>query len=162
MITRSTLNTRYTPEDVYSFTRDGNADQLIISLDQGDNSTNWYRDYIGDTAGHVAIMHEHINCVEILLDNGYDVNSKNETGSTLLHYAANDRINIVEMLLNRGIDINSKDTFSRGTALHYAAHWGNINIVIMLLERGIDIDDDIDEYAPGPYAKDISCLIFSF
>ena len=36
MITRSTLNTRYTPKDVYYFARDGNADKLIIAWNQGD------------------------------------------------------------------------------------------------------------------------------
>ena len=102
MITRSTLNTRYTPEDVYYFARDGNADKLIIALNQGDNSTNWYRDdYLGNTACHMAIVNDHINCVEILLDNGFDVNSKNNYDNTLLHYAARyDRVNIAEMLLN--------------------------------------------------------------
>ena len=90
------------------------------------------------------------------MDNGFDVNSKNKFGSTLLHYAASyDRINIVEMLLNRGIDINSMNINNK-TALHWAAHWGNINIVVMLLERGIDIDDDIDEYAADEDVDDIT------
>jgi len=157
MTTRSTLNTRYTRRDVYIFARYGNADKLIIALNQGDNSTNWYRDdNLGDTACHVAIENDHMNCVEILLDNGFDVNSLNHGGSTLLHYAALwDRINIVEMLLNRGADINSKDR-DDWTALHDAAHWGNINIVVMLLERGIDIDDDIDKYAPDEDVDNIT------
>jgi hypothetical protein len=131
-------------------------------LNQGDNSTNWYRDYYGATAGHEAIENDHINCVEILLDNGFDVNSKNKFGNTLLHYAAwDDHINIVEMLLNRGADINSKNKNNK-TALHAAAYWGIINIVIMLLERGIDIDDDIDEYFPfGNNITDCRPLIFT-
>jgi hypothetical protein len=156
MITRSTLNTRYTPEGVYTFARDGNAGKLIIALNQGDNSTNWHRDNIDDTAGHIAIENDHMNCVEILLDNGFDINSKNKFGSTLPHYAAwNDRINIVEMLLNRGVDFNSKN-MNDYTALHSAANWGYTNIVIMLLERGIDIDDDIDEYGPFDGEDDIT------
>jgi dsRNA-specific ribonuclease len=40
----------------------------------------------------------------IYLDHGFDVNSLNHVGSTLLHYAARyDHINIAEMLLNRSI-----------------------------------------------------------
>jgi ankyrin repeat protein len=149
MITRSTLNTRYTPKDVYSFALYGNAGKLIIALNQGDNSTNWYRNYFGAAAGHRAIENDHMNCVEIILNNGFDVNSKSNADNTLLHYAALwDRINIVEMLLNRGVDINSKNRNGE-TALHVAAKWGNMNIVVMLLERGIDIDDDIDKYDPN-------------
>jgi ankyrin repeat protein len=140
MITRSVLNTRYTPEDVYTFAGDGNANKLIIALNQGGNSTNWFSDdYLGNTAGHIAIENNHMNCVDILLDNGFDVNSKNKFGNTLLHYAAwDDHINIVEMLLNRGVDFNSKNKNNK-TALHYAANWGYTNIVIVLLERGIDM-----------------------
>jgi len=161
MITRPTLNTRYTPRDVYYFAGDGHPDKLIIALNQGDNSTNWYRDDYGATAGHVAILNDHINCVEILLDNGFEANSKNNYGNTLLHYAAFwDRINIVEMLLNRGVDINSKNR-NDWTALRYATHSGLINIVIMLLERGIDIDDDIDKYAPDEDITDCRHLIFT-
>jgi len=64
-------------------------------LNQGNNSTNWYRDYYGAAACHKAIENDNMNCVEILLDNGFDVNSKNSYGSKLLHYAAcDDHINI--------------------------------------------------------------------
>ena len=92
---------------------------MIIALNQGDNSTNWYRGYKGWTALHAAVLYGHLNIVEMLLDRGIDINSK-----------AN------------GIDING------WTALHEAARWGNMDIVEILLERGIDIDDDINKYAP--------------
>lgn len=38
------VTTTYTPEDVYKLTRDGNAAELIVALNQGDNSTKWYED----------------------------------------------------------------------------------------------------------------------
>ena len=104
------MTTIYTPEDVYYFAEDGNVDELIIALNQGDNSTNWYRGEDGDTALRMAAYNGHMNCVEMLLNRGIDINSKNNKGYTSLHWAAQKgHINIVEILLNRGIDINSED-----------------------------------------------------
>ncbi len=142
------MTTIYTPKDVYTFAENGNVDELIIALNQGDNSTNWYRDGFGWTALHEAARNNHMNIVEILLDRGIDINSKICNGNTALHIAANScNMNIVEILLDRGIDINSKDN-DGNTALHWAARWGYTNIVEILLNRGIDIDDDINKYAP--------------
>ena len=109
MKTRS-RTTIYTPEDVYNFAKDGNVDELIVALNQGDNSTNWYRNNNGDTALHLAAYNGYMNCVEMLLNRGIDINSKNNDGWTALHLAAEEGdTNIVEILLNRGIDINSED-----------------------------------------------------
>ena len=68
------MTTIYTPKDVYNFARDGNVDELIIALNQGDNSTNWYRSGYGWTALHQAVRGDLMNTVEILLDKGIDIN----------------------------------------------------------------------------------------
>ena len=60
------MTTLYTTKDVYDFARNGYVDELIIALNQGSNSTNWYRGTFGDTALHVAARTGHMNCVEIL------------------------------------------------------------------------------------------------
>jgi len=128
------MTTRYTSEDVYNFARDGNEDELITALNQGDNSTNWYRNHHGNTALHIAALQGYMNIVEILLDIGIDINSKNNNGNTALHVAAiHGNMNIVEILLDRGADINSKDNDGQ-TALHEAAANGYTNIVEILLE----------------------------
>ena len=140
--------TIYTPQDVYNFAGDGDEDRFIIALNQGDNSTNWYRNAYGATACHWAALRGYINIVEMILDRGFDIHDKNNDGWTILHHASvSDHINIIEMLLERGSDINSKDNGGR-TALHWAAIFGQMNAVELLLQRGIDIDDDIDRYAP--------------
>ena len=140
--------TIYTPEDVYSFARHGDEANFIVALNQGDNSTNWYRGDDGDTACHEAAIDGSINIVEMILDRGFDIHDKNHGGMTILHYASlGEHINIIEMLLERGFDINSRDNH-RGTALHTAAQFGRMNAVELLLQRGIDIDDDIGRYAP--------------
>ena len=136
------MTTIYTPKDVYKFAKDGNVDELIIALNQGNNSTNWYKDVYdrGNTALHWAAKKGNMNIVEILLDRGIEINSKTNDGETALHIAASSgNMNIVEILLDRGIDINSKDN-DGWTALHWAASNGDMNIVEILLDRGIDIN----------------------
>ena len=143
--------TIYTPEDVYNFARHGDEDRFIVALNQGDNSTNWYRDVIGSTACHLAAYRGFINIVEMLLDRGFDIHDKDNNGVTILHCASvGDHINIIEMLLERGFDINSKTNRGR-TALDDATFSGRMNAAELLLQRGIDIDDDIDSYAPFEY-----------
>lgn len=116
--------TIYTPEDVYSFARHGDEANFIVALNQGDNSTNWYRGDDGDTVCHEAATDGSINIVEMILDRGFDIHDKNFYGSTILHYAALfGHINIMEMLLERGFDTNSK-TNDGGTALHITARNG--------------------------------------
>ena len=140
--------TIYTPQDVFNFARDGDEDRFIVALNQGDNSTNWYRNVIGSTACHWAAFEGFMNIVEMILDRGFDIHDKNNNGVTILHFASvGDHINIIEMLLERCVDINSKDNGGR-TALHSATFMGRMNAVELLLQRGIDIDDDIDSYAP--------------
>jgi len=51
--------------------------------------------HLGKIILDIDIESDYMNCVEIVLDNGFDVNSKNSYGSKLLHYAAcDDHINI--------------------------------------------------------------------
>ena len=55
-----------------------------------------------------------------LLDNNADINIKDNTGATVLHYAANrDNIQIVEKLITLGIDTNQLDNDGR-SPLYYA------------------------------------------
>jgi ankyrin repeat protein len=58
----------YTPLDVYRFSNYSNLNELIIALDQGDNSSNWYRDELGHTALHCASLYGHINIVRTLIE----------------------------------------------------------------------------------------------
>ena len=153
--------TIYTPQDVYNFAFNGDEDRFIIALNQGDNSTNWYRDDDGDTACHWAAYRGYINIVEMILDRGFDIHDKDIYDRTILHFASlGGHINIIEMLLERGFDINSKINDGR-TALHIAAQFGRMNAVELLLQRGIDIDDDIDRYAPFEEYEDENGIIIN-
>ncbi len=103
---------------------------------------------------HVASSNGHEAVVSILLENGADVNAKNNDGSTPLHYAIQfgasgnghesvvscfGNENIVSLLLENGANVNAKNDFG-STPLHTACFFGHESIVLFLLEEGADIE----------------------
>lgn len=67
--------------------------------------------------------------VELLLENGANVNFSNESGYTALHWAAyqgNDRI--VDLLIRNGAKINSRN-INGWTPLHEAVQWSKLSSV---------------------------------
>ena len=113
--------------------------------------------------------------VNIVIDNGADVNAKDRVGRTPLLFASRHRMkNVVNVLLSKGAliddievaaylgDINFiKKFLSQGnnieeqyglngyTLLHYAAEEGNIKLAEFLLSKGADINS-LSEYGVVP------------
>ena len=85
-----------------------------------------------------AVCWGRTDVVKVLIDNGADVNAKDDSGDTPLHWAAfTGARKITRMLIAAGADVNAKD--SEGwTPLHMAALHGQGRIVRMLLAAGAD------------------------
>ena len=134
-------NRIYNPYDVYKFAQCDNKEKLIIALSQGDNSTNWHRDIFGITAAHEAARKGYIECLEILLDRGFDINMKTNNGSTLLYMASKGRKdNVIEMLLNReGIDTLSE--VNGLTTIQFFTEHNSLKGIEILFDRGININN---------------------
>lgn len=78
--------------------------------------------------------------VSLALDKGADIDAKDNTGYTALHYAAEQNYNvIVKELLERGADINVKNN-DGWTPLYLAAHTGSTEVVDDLLRKGAFVD----------------------
>jgi ankyrin repeat protein len=81
---------------------------------------------------------------EILLDNGAEIDVKNQQGDHLLLIAARkDLSGFAEYLIQHGIDINLTDN-SKWTALMYAARNGGEEAVDCLIDNEADIDTKDD------------------
>jgi ankyrin repeat protein len=69
-----------------------------------------------------------------LLDEGVEVNQRDEYGSTALHWAAqHGSVEMVKVLLSRGADVHLKDKAGED-AIYLAADNGNAEIVQLLTE----------------------------
>lgn len=87
-----------------------------------------------------ASWNGHVEIVTMLLDNGADVNAKNNDGNTALMLASKKgQTEIVSMLLAAGADVNAKVIYGN-TALIVASGNGHKEIVAILLEKGADVN----------------------
>lgn len=79
--------------------------------------------------------------IQELLDNGEDVNSRNESGETALHWSAyHSRTDVMQFLIEREADVNAKDKFGR-TPLMVAVSIDSgeeIELINFLLMKGAD------------------------
>lgn len=95
----------------------------------------------GDTALHLACLYGHLQCVEVLLQEGAKADVVNtQDGTTALHdAAAGGYLEIAQLLLNRsGASIVSQQDTDGDTALHNAARGGHLEVVQLLLQQGAD------------------------
>jgi ankyrin repeat protein len=84
-----------------------------------------------------AVAENDVQTVEEMLDNGYDVNQRNEVGYTPLITAVEyEKLDVVKSLLSRGANPNLQ-TKNGVTALHIAAGAGALDIVYALIASSI-------------------------
>jgi ankyrin repeat protein len=103
----------------------------------------------GMTALHVASSKGHAEVVQALIDNGSDIEAREETGRTPLHTAAfRGQKEIVELLLKNGAEINAR-TRDGKTPLDWAIVSENIALANLLRQRGARTAVELDPPAMG-------------
>jgi len=86
-----------------------------------------------------AAMEGHTDRVKALLEQGVDVNAKDNDGYTALFFAAlKGHTDTVKALLEQGADVNAKKDGLN--ALFIAAYEGHTDTVKALLEQGVDVN----------------------
>ena len=90
------------------------------------------------TPTHLAALKGQRKILEILLDNGADVNTIDATGRTPLHCAVEGkRMDCVTLLVDRGADVTILD--GKGvSSLHMAVEKGMEDAVVLFIEKGAD------------------------
>ena len=105
-----------------------------------------------------ATLEEVVSCLEA----GVDVNARNASGWTPLHYVTRqaDHPAIVEALLEAGADVNARRTSDSRTPLHFVTRQADdpaIIILEVLLEAGADTNArDKDSWTPLHFAAQYS------
>ncbi len=86
------------------------------------------------------IKHGDFEGVKKAIENGADVNARNEIGWTPLHLASYwGCTKIAKLLIENKADVNAKDVCGN-TPLHLASRYNNLEIVKLLIEKGADVN----------------------
>jgi ankyrin repeat protein len=87
-----------------------------------------------------ASEYNYLEKVKQLLEEGADVNAKDDFGKTALMWACEYGYKeIAELLIEKGADLNAQDKYGL-TALIYATKWSQKEVVKLLLEKGADMN----------------------
>jgi ankyrin repeat protein len=93
--------------------------------------------------GHTSLMRAALDGnterVKELIDQGADINQRDDNGRTALMFAViNTHYETMKVLLEYGADVNAKSN-KGGTALMGAASAGDLRMVQALLDKGADV-----------------------
>ena len=90
---------------------------------------------------HFAAARGEIERVQKLLDEGADIESKNEHGRTPLYVAAKrGKLDVIKLLLKKGANVNIRDGIGGYSPLHVAAGFKHTEVVGYLLTQGAHVD----------------------
>jgi len=131
---------------------DSNLNNIRILLDRGVDPNMRYNNdgrggLAGLTVGYTVLMWAsiwgRIDIIELLLDNGADLNIKDGDGNTALIWASIcGQTDVVRLLLDRGAKMNIQNNSGNTALMRLSGRTGNpyINIVLLLLDRGAQIN----------------------
>jgi ankyrin repeat protein len=89
----------------------------------------------------IAILKEHPQIAKQMWDGPSDNGRPFVTGSTALHYAANDgKLRLVKLLIDSGADVNAHQARWYATPLSWAANNARLEAIELLLAHGADVN----------------------
>lgn len=132
-------------EQLIKATKEGDSNRVTTLINKGAN-INYRRQDEQVSALDCAVIIGDIGLVNLLLDNGADVNSKTRNGYTALFIASVDwtsHPDIIDTLIRHGADVNAKSFVEKWTPLLLASSdvLTDESVVRRLVEAGAQIND---------------------
>jgi ankyrin repeat protein len=118
---------------------------FFVAVQQGDiNKVHSLINRVGidtrSTAVHTAILFGKYDILKLLIENGADINAKDNQGNSPIHGAIeNNEIHILRLLIEKGADINAKNNLGQ-SPLHLAVELDNFNCAQVLILSRVDIN----------------------
>ncbi|CAO3669768.1 unnamed protein product [Umbelopsis ramanniana] len=126
----------------------GNADLLRLLMDSSKtlrttNVEELELCYLATDAGRIDVVKAALEkeVAALLIENGIDIDGRNNNAETALHIAVNyDFLEMAELLIDYGIDVHAKQYNAGLTAFHVAIHRTHTTTIYALLSRNSDVD----------------------
>jgi len=142
-------------KNIFELVRIGDHKALSDRLNVDKSDINAKDPENGATALHLAAGFGRNECVNVLLDQGADINATDREQWTPLHCAAaKGHQQIVGTLLDHGAELEAQ-MWDGGNALHMAAKEGHLEIVKCLVEKGAKLDVKVRN---GQTAMDLAAM----
>ena len=104
--------------------------RYLVSLPEVDLN---HQGSVNYTALHYAVQKKHADVVQVLIDAGADIETRNDDGRSPLHVVSiSGELTTVKMLVKAGADVRATDA-NRATCLMVAAYYGHTDTVRYLL-----------------------------
>ena len=105
------------------------------------------KNFIGNTALHIATEKKHLNTIKSLLKNGADINIKNNENVTALISTLNKKdknynttYEIIELFIEHGANVNEVDKIFQSPLFLAAHNYDSPEIIDVLISAGADIN----------------------
>ncbi|GMH36812.1 hypothetical protein BSKO_04685 [Bryopsis sp. KO-2023] len=136
--------------DLFDAAGSGDSEKVKELLSKGADFRSTHEKF-DSTPLNFAAQGGHVEAVKILIQEGANVDSKDNLGFTpLLDAAFYSRVDVIEVLLESGADIEAR-TDKSSTALILAAQEGHLKVAKVLVEAGADVDAQTEEGSTALY-----------
>ena len=116
-----------------------NDEVLMVGKRRARGTTKFKRNEVGDTPLHEACIKNDLKRVRSLINQGHEVNPKDNAGWVPLHEACNHgHYQIAEYLIEHGADVNARGLKGM-SPLHDAATNGHYEIMRLLMKHGANV-----------------------
>ena len=120
-------------EKIFTAVKNNDSKELKTLFDQGADPNS--RDEDGDHLLMYAALYSSVECMQLLIEKGCNVNAKNGHDETALMWAVPD-LEKMKLLIQRGADVNAKAKTGNTALLIASVGHGRYDAVKLLLDKG--------------------------
>ena len=134
----SALNAQPSFSNIFEAVKNNDLKEVKSLLEKGIDPN--VADEDGDLLLMYATMYSSIDCMELLIEKGGNVNAKNKIDETALMWSVHDLAKM-KFLIQHGADVNAKATSGNTPLLIASVGYGKYDAVKLLLDKGANALD---------------------